>query len=312
MDDHAHILEIAQPGIKKPPFSLRTVGVIHWVLFLVTFGVTFFVGVFHFFSFSGVSSNPSISIWQTLRSHPEILLWGAAYAFSLMGILLVHELGHYIACKKHGISATLPFFIPAPTLVGTFGAIIKIRSPITSRNALIDIGVAGPISGFVVAVPVVSIGILLSRVVEKNPVDGNIHLGVPILFHFLSQLLVKNIGENQDILLHPIAFAGWFGLLATAFNLIPIGQLDGGHILYALFGKKAFRISLVFLFILGLLGIWFWLGWLIWAFMIFIFGIRHPPILEAERLQPIRIFWAIISWVVFFLSFTPAPFALNR
>ncbi len=249
--------------------------------------------------------------WGFLWQHPASWLWGLSYSLPLLGILLVHEMGHFFACRRHGIQATLPHFIPAPTLIGTFGAFIKIRSPFSSKRALFDVGLAGPLAGFLVALPVVAVGISLSHVVERGAQGGGLALGEPLVFTLLGRLLLGEIPAQRDLLLHPMAFAGWFGLLATAFNLFPIGQLDGGHILYAVLGKKkAFGAGIAAVAALVLLGIFFWQGWLLWALIATLIGLRHPPIFEAERLDTKRKVLAAVALLIFILSFTPSPLAL--
>ncbi len=288
---------------------LRTVA-IPGVLFLLTLFFTVIIGVQYHISYYNVVLPAGAGFWGFLLSHPASWLWGLSYSLSLLGILLVHELGHYFACRRHGIVATLPHFIPAPTLIGTFGAFIKIRSPFSSKRALFDVGLAGPLAGFLVALPIVAVGISLSQVVERGVQAGGLTLGEPLAFTLLGRLLLGEIPAQRDLLVHPMAFAGWFGLLATAFNLFPIGQLDGGHILYALLGRKAYYFGIAAVAALVLLGIFFWQGWLLWALIATLIGLRHPPIFEAERLDNRRKLLAAVALLIFILSFTPAPLAL--
>jgi membrane-associated protease RseP (regulator of RpoE activity) len=219
-------------------------------------------------------------------------------------------MGHFFACRRHGIAATLPYFIPAPTLIGTFGALIKIRSPFSSKKALYDVGLAGPLAGFLVALPVIAMGISRSRIIEKVGMSGGMTLGEPLVFTLLGRLLLGEIPAQRDLLVHPMAFAGWFGLLATAFNLFPIGQLDGGHILYALLGKKAYYAGVASIVVLVFLGIFFWQGWLLWALIATLVGLHHPPIFEDERLDPKRKVLAFAALFIFILSFTPVPLSI--
>ena len=220
-------------------------------------------------------------------------------------------MGHFVACRRHGIEATLPHFLPAPTLIGTFGAFIKIRSPFSSKKALFDVGLAGPLAGFLAALPVIAVGISWSRLVEKGTLDGGLTLGEPLLFTLLGRLFLGALPAQRELLVHPMAFAGWFGLLATAFNLFPIGQLDGGHILYALLGKKkAYYAGVASVIVLVILGVVFWQGWLLWALLATLIGLRHPPIFEAERLDAKRKALAVAALLVFVFSFTPAPLSI--
>jgi len=293
-------------GISKKHF------VVNILLFLLTLGFTLIIGVEYHISYHAINLPAGSGFFSFLWRHPAAWLWGFSYSFSLLGILLVHEMGHFFACRCHRIEATLPFFIPAPTLIGTFGAFIKIKSPFSSKKALFDVGLAGPLAGFLVALPVIALGISQSRIVEKGTLETGLTLGEPLVFQLLSRLLLGGLSGQHDLLVHPMAFAGWFGLLATAFNLFPIGQLDGGHILYALLGKKAYYAGVASIAVMVLLGIFFWQGWLFWALIATLIGLRHPPIFEAERLDRKRKILAFVALLIFLLSFTPAPLSLAR
>ncbi|MGD0782120.1 MAG: site-2 protease family protein, partial [Candidatus Aminicenantales bacterium] len=239
---------------------------------------------------------------------PRVLILSAVYAFVLLLILSAHEMGHYWACRRNGLSATLPFFIPAPTLIGTMGAFIRIRSPITRKRAVFDVGAAGPLAGFAVAVPVLGIGMALSKVVPALPRDQSLLFGEPLLVKLFSALLFGRVGAGYDVLLHPVAFAGWVGLLVTAINLFPIGQLDGGHILYAVFGARATAVGRIFLALFIVLGVFFWAGWLLWAVLILILGVKHPMIWdEGAPLGKTRAIRACLVLIIFAVSFIPAP-----
>jgi membrane-associated protease RseP (regulator of RpoE activity) len=282
-------------------------------LFLLTLCFTLVIGVQYHISYHAVTLPPGIGFFGFLWRHPSAWLWGFPYAFSLLAILLVHEMGHFAACRYHRIEATLPFFIPAPTLIGTFGAFIKIKSPFSSKKALFDVGLAGPLAGFLVSLPVIVLGILQSRIVDKGALPSGITMGEPLVFKLISRLALGTAAGQHDILVHPMAFAGWFGLLATAFNLFPIGQLDGGHILYAVLGKKkAYYAGIASIAVLVALGIFYWQGWLFWALIATLVGLRHPPIFEGERLDRKRKIWAFAALLIFLLSFTPAPLSLAR
>ena len=240
--------------------------------------------------------------------NPSHLVRGIPFSFTLMAILLTHEMGHYLASRYHRVAATLPYFIPAPSIIGTFGAFIRMTSPIMNKRALMDIGAAGPIAGFIVAIAAVAVGLKFSTVIETQAVGG-LQLGSPLIFTLISDLTLGPIPENADVLLHPIAFAGWIGLFVTALNLIPIGQLDGGHIVYAIFGRRHRTVSRVMILILVLFGLYGWPGWLLWAVIPLIFGIRHPPLVDADTPldgQRQAIGW--ISLAILILTFTPEPF----
>ncbi|MBF0557203.1 MAG: site-2 protease family protein [Nitrospirae bacterium] len=253
--------------------------------------------------------------------HPGRIIEGLPFAGTLMTILLCHELSHYFASKKNHTVATLPYFIPAPSIFGTFGAFIKMKSPIITRKALIDIGASGPIAGFVVSVAACIIGLSLSKVIPLPPAaagDGALSLGDSLLFSFLSRIVLGPTPEHYDILLHPIAFAGWIGLFVTSLNLIPIGQLDGGHIAYAMLGERhrhVSRILVVVLAVLGLsslLGFSGWEGWLVWAILMLVLGIKHPPVLYWETpLDPRRTVIGLVSLAIFIITFIPSPFKIS-
>lgn len=239
---------------------------------------------------------------------------GLPFSITLLMILLCHEFGHYFMARKHHVDATLPYFIPAPSIIGTFGAVIKMRSPLRSKRALLDIGAAGPLAGVIVAIPSTIIGLFLSEIKTVTGTSGGLSLGSSLLFSFLARISVGSLPENHDIFLHPIAFAGWIGMLVTMLNLLPIGQLDGGHIAYAVLGKRfhqfAAYIILPLLFVLGIIA---WKGWLIWcALLFFVMGTKHPPTLD--EYIPLDRKRKIIGWialVLFVLTFTPSPFQIT-
>ena len=228
-----------------------------------------------------------------------------------MSILGVHELGHYYASRRHNVDATLPYFIPAPSIIGTFGAFIKIKSGITSRKALFDIGLTGPICGFSLALPIFMLGLSLSGTTPVETTEGSLKLGNSILVYLLTKsVFPQGIVEGSEIMLHPIAFAAWIGFWVTALNLLPIGQLDGGHIVYALFPRKHRLISIIVFIALIPLG-YLWLGWLIWALIIFLLlGFGHPPPIDTSTpLDKNRKILGLFAFIIFILIFTPQPFS---
>jgi membrane-associated protease RseP (regulator of RpoE activity) len=237
---------------------------------------------------------------------------GLWYSATVLFILGAHEMGHYLACRRYRIDASLPFFLPAPgTLIGTFGAFIRIRQPIWSKRVLFDIGIAGPIAGFVVAVPALIIGLGLSRVARVPPNFVGLELGEPLLFRMVSWMLWGAVPEGYSLNLHPMALAAWFGLLATLLNLFPIGQLDGGHISYAVFGRRSRVITLGTL-AAAIVLTFVSMSWFVWtilmAVMLFAFGPNHPPTLdEGVPLDPARRWLAVAALAIFVLCFTPAP-----
>ena len=241
------------------------------------------------------------------RLYPGILLQGLPFSLTLLTILLAHEMGHYLACVRYGIDASLPYFLPAPTLIGTLGAFIRIRSPIYTRRALFDVGVAGPIAGFVFLVPALLIGLLFSHVQPGIAIHGDFVFGTPLVLRLLEAIVFPGVPVS-DISLHPVARAAWVGILATALNLLPIGQLDGGHILYSFFGDKHKLLSRIFVAALVPIGlIWRWWSWLIWAVLLALFGLRHPAIFDESPLGTVRNRLGLIAALLLVLCFTLAP-----
>lgn len=229
------------------------------------------------------------------------------FVVSLITILLFHEFGHYFAGKRRGVNMSLPYFIPAPNIVGTFGAIIKSKSPFTNRRDLIEVGAAGPIAGFIIAVIVLVYGLQNVQIVETGSTAGMM-LGDSLLLRFLAWLIVGPIPEGFDFVLSPAAWAGWVGLLVTMLNLLPLGQLDGGHIIYGLAGRYQHRVALMFLAVMAVLGFW-WFGWWFFGFLVFIFGLKHPPTINDSIKLPLHAkIMAYSAIAIFILSFIPVPF----
>ncbi|MGB7621465.1 MAG: site-2 protease family protein [Terriglobia bacterium] len=300
--------EYTHPVSRRPKYWL------HGLLFAGTVFTTLVVGSALALAFQSENSvDPSLHFFLTIFLHPSILLAGVPFSFSLLGILLAHEMGHYVACKIYHIDATLPYFIPAPTLIGTLGAFIRIKGPITNRKALFDIGVAGPIAGFVFAVPALVMSLMFSKVVPMSAVaGGSIAFGDPLILKVAETLVRMKIPDGYELYLHPVTFAAWVGVFATALNLLPIGQLDGGHILYSVFGRRHLLLSRLFLVVLIPLGLKFWPGWLIWAIIMLVLGTRHPRVIDEEvQLGRGRQWVAFVSLVIFILCFTPSPFSFR-
>lgn len=266
----------------------------HVLLFIATFFTTLI---------SGALLNGVIP-WE----EPEKLYRGLPFSLSLLLILMVHELSHYFTSRKHHVSASLPYFIPAPPIIGTFGAIIKMKPPIPDKRSLIDIGASGPIGGFIIAIIACVIGLSLSEVKPAGSLNGGLAFGSSLLFSFLSEIVLNAGPEDYDVMLHPVAFAGWIGLLVTSLNLLPIGQLDGGHIVYALFGEKHGLIAKITIPILIVMGITLWPGWLVWAVLMLVMGYKHPPVVYPHiQLDKNRKIIGWISFAIFILTFTPMP-----
>lgn len=322
MDGDRHSVLLV-PGINHVERSNPWINLLMFALTLISVG---FVG-----SMMNNVYNPPEGIGQ-------LILGGLPFAFSLLAILLAHEFGHYLAARYHRTQVTLPYFIPLPiSLFGTMGAFIRLKEPPKNKRILLDIGIAGPIAGLVVAIPILLLGLSLSRVDTINvapgaglTLEGNSLLyllakymvfgqllpapasyaGVPPLLYWLRYYFTSQplpLG-GVDVLIHPVAWAGWAGLLVTALNLIPAGQLDGGHVLYVLLGKRArllWPIVLIFVAVLG----FFWSGWWLWAFIILLLGrIYAEPLDQITQLDPPRRALALFGIVLFFLVFTPVPF----
>ena len=242
------------------------------------------------------------------------LLLGLPFSLTLMGILLAHELGHYLYCLRYRVSATLPFFIPCPTLIGTLGAFIRIRSPLRSRAILFDIGIAGPIAGFVVALPILFLSLGRSQIAPLGVGFEHIALGYPLIFHIVRKLLVSS-GFGGAIAsvplgrlyLHPVAIAAWVGMFATSLNLLPGGQLDGGHIVFAVSPRAHRTISRLTILALIPMALFFWSGWILWAILLRLSGMRHPAVSEWPKISHGRRWLALFALLILVLTFAPAP-----
>ena len=316
--------EVLVPSEVLPPDSARVLYVgsrrkrywLHILLLVATCFTTLVVGARLEWNFR--QGLPPFSVeeifpvtWAVKGHH---LALGIPFSLTLMLILLAHELGHYLYCVKYKVSATLPFFIPFPTLIGTLGAFIRIRSPLRSRAVLFDIGIAGPIAGFLVAVPVLILSLGLSRPAPFGAAPPDIQLGYPLIFHVVRQLLVTT-GHAQALrglplsrlYLHPVAIAAWVGMFATSLNLLPGGQLDGGHIVFALSPRAHKTISRATIFALIPLALFFWTGWLVWAILLRLSGMRHPAVTEWPELTAGRRWLALAAFGMLILTLAPAP-----
>ncbi|NIR48868.1 site-2 protease family protein [candidate division KSB1 bacterium] len=242
---------------------------------------------------------------------------GLWYGGAIISILLAHEMGHYLMCRKYGIRATLPFFIPFPipfgNPFGTMGAVIKMESRIPSRKALFDVAVAGPLAGLVVTIPCIYYGVQFSQVIEigSRTAENTIFLGESFLYAQISKLAIGTLPENQDVLVHPLAFAGWAGLFVTALNLLPIGQLDGGHVVYALLGRRHKIVATSALVAFAFICVFIYLGWALLLLLIIWFGYHHPPTMDETPIDKKRFAIGILTLIIFLLSFTPEPFKMQ-
>ncbi len=333
------------PVFQNPRRALRPTRrayIKHSIFFAITFCTVLVAGVLEpfgllpaFFSLdpniSGLDfalnfpSYYAIMIVQTIAlilTEPTILDYGLKFALSLLFILMSHELGHYVACRIYGVDATLPYFIPTPPLIGpagTFGAFIRILSPLPSRRATFDIGVAGPIAGFVALIPVAITAFATFRQVGEVPAtipEGTLVFADPLLFHFLA----SSFGIDLRIPMFPNPFysAAWLGLLVTALNLIPAGQLDGGHAVFAVFGERFHywtgRVAFYLMIVLAASGLYFFnspSGILFAVLLGVMLRIKHPAPLDDAPLDTKRIIIAIVTLLVFILSFTPFPIQIR-
>ncbi len=276
------------------------------LLFLFTVFTVLWAGAYQ------TNTNPLVGPWNFLVDDPGSLWKGIPFAATLLGILVTHEFGHYVLSRLHGVPTSLPLFMPGlPHFVGTFGAIIRMRAPLTDRRALFDIGVAGPIAGFVVAVVALVIGLRLSTVV---PIQGNygMHLGEPLLLQFASWVVIGPLSPTADVILHPVGFAAWFGLFITSLNLLPIGQLDGGHVAYALLGERQRSVAVALIPVLMVFGWIGWKGWFLWVGLAGLMGLAHPPVRNPGReLGAARVLIGWIALLIFAVTFSWEPFILR-
>jgi membrane-associated protease RseP (regulator of RpoE activity) len=279
---------------------------LHVLLFVLTIATTTYAGIGHYLAFRADFLPNAVDL------STRLIAPGLYYCVTILAILGCHELGHYFACRYYDVDASLPFFLPVPTpLTGTLGAFIRIREPIPTKRMLFDIGIAGPLAGFAVAVPALLLGISMSHVV-KLPADFvGLELGEPLLFKAASWLTWGSVPDGYSLNLHPIAFAAWFGLLATALNLLPVGQLDGGHICYAVFGRRSTYVTIVMVPVAIALS-FLSASWIVWTLlmvvMLFVFGPRHPRTMDEDiPLDPVRRWLALVALIILALCFTPAP-----
>lgn len=282
---------------------------LHSLLLLLTFVTTTVVGAGLAQGFT--TNQPfafdfDVSGYARVFHDPAFLISGLPFSLTLLTILMAHEMGHYLAARYYQVNVTLPFFIPAPTLIGTMGAFIRLRSPLLSRRMLFDIGIAGPIAGFLALILPLAIGMSLSRVVPGIVRSGDLVFGNPLILKLFESIWFPGVSAS-DISLHPMVRAVWAGLLATALNLLPIGQLDGGHVLYAFVGERAKWLSRFFVLMLVGLGIFFAYSWLVWALVLFLLGMKHPSIYDPRPLGRTRAWLGLAALVIFVLSFTPTP-----
>jgi membrane-associated protease RseP (regulator of RpoE activity) len=287
---------------------------LHGLLYLLTFFTTSALGSRLAFNFAhnlaAFDLERDFSVWLDIWHNPGQLPDGLPYSLTLLAILTAHELGHWCACYYHGIDASLPFFLPAPTFIGTFGAFIRFRSAVKDRRELFDVGVAGPLAGFVFAVPALGFGLALSKVVPGLGAQSEVQFGMPLLIRAIAGWLFDG-AVPADVYLHPVAQAAWVGLFATSLNLLPIGQLDGGHIIYACFGERHRWVSIAAIGVIALLGFLYW-PWWAWAVVLYFLGRKHFFVFDTGGLGRGRAMVALLALLLFVVCFIPAPVLYNN
>ena len=282
----------------------------HLLLFLGTFVTTTIVGGAHYASYISEFGRAPLDVnWG-------LLVGGLPYSLGVLGILGAHEMGHYIACRYYRLDASLPYFLPFLLpfdgfQTGTLGAVIRIRSVFATRAVLFDVGVAGPIAGFVVLVPVLFAGLAMSQILPLPTTGGGVYLGEPLLFKWATWLVLGPVEEGFGLNAHPMVFASWFGMLATALNLLPFGQLDGGHITYATLGRMSTPISILTVGTAVAMTFistsWIFLT-VMMVVMLAVLGPRHPRVIyESEPLGPGRLLLAVVALAILAICFTPVP-----
>jgi len=282
-------------GVKE--VAARKIPILNIVLFAVTLVTMFLAPALLTFSFD-------------YFRHPGAIVARIEFTLALIIILLCHEFGHYLAGRRRGVLMSLPYFIPAPNIVGTFGAIIRSRSPFTNRRDLLEVGAAGPIAGFIISIIALAIGLYTAQVIPVAT-EGMMSLGDSLLIKFLSWIIIGPIPAGFQPALPEVGIAGWFGMLLTMINLLPLGQLDGGHVIYGLIGQNQHNLGKFFILPLAILGFW-WPGWWIFGVLVLFFGIKHPPTInDSMPLSPAARIMGYAAILIFIISFVPVPFIFD-
>ncbi|MBI3940892.1 MAG: site-2 protease family protein [Acidobacteria bacterium] len=282
------------------------------MLFGLTIFTTLLAGIFMQVGFLRQAGIRTPALTVSFLLSPEAWWLGIPFSVTLLAILMAHEMGHFLMCRYYGIDATYPYVLPAPPLLnpfGTFGAVIRIKSPFGDSRQLFDVGVAGPLAGFAVLMPALIIGLNLSTVYRGTITSGAYEFGEPFLFRWLSRVIFAD--PNVQINLHPVGFAAWFGMLATSLNLLPIGQLDGGHLAFAIAGPKAHRwisgATLVFLVLISLSALPM-PGYLLFGMVLVFIGLKHPrPLHEGPQIGGSRTVLALLAVLIFIITFIVVP-----
>ena len=296
--------------VPEPPRRFQHVLWKHVVLFVLTLATTTLMGAEHYAAFVSEFGTRTVNLDWALIAHG---LW---YSLTILAILGTHEMGHYVACRLYRVDATLPYFLPLPPpfWTGTLGAVIRIREAFPNRTVLFDIGVAGPIAGFLTLVPALFYGLSLSTIVPAPAQTAQlIYLGEPLLFKAATWIMFGTVADGYTLNMHPVVFASWFGMLATALNLLPFGQLDGGHITYATLGRWSTPISVATVataVVMSFISTSWMVMTVMMLVMLIVLGPRHPRVIyEFEPLGPGRRLVAVLALVILVLCFTPVPLA---
>lgn len=305
-----------QVFVAAPPVRRRWW--LHILLLMLTLATTLVVGARLQYNFlhnlpAFTTDNVALPLFPVrwIAQQPSRLFMGIPFSLTLLGILLAHEMGHFVVAERNGVYATLPYFVPAPTLIGTFGALIRIKSAIPSRKALFDIGIAGPIAGFLVALPILLWGLALSKPMPPGTPSSALEFGYPLIFTLFHHWLVSvthHAGSLNALYLHPVGIAAWVGMFATALNLLPGGQFDGGHIVYAVAPRAHKWATRTTIGVLIPLGAYFWMGWWVWALILAFTGMRHPNVAPWPDIGPERRWLALTAVAMLVLTLVVAPF----
>lgn len=308
------LLDLPAGPPPPPKTSPSSWGKASFLLLLTTFSTTTLGALWH--RADGIPADEALwaspSAIAEVWSNPSLVLAGLTYSLPLIFILLCHEMGHYLACRYYHLPATPPFFLPAPVGLGTFGAFIRIKAPIRRKRELFDVGIAGPLAGFVALVPFLFYGIANSKLrvfeaVSEELGEPMLVLGTNLATQWTIQIFHGVLPAGTGLDLHPVALAAWVGLLATALNLLPLGQLDGGHLFYAVAGRWQRRLAWPLWGLLALAG-FRWPVWWAWCVFLLIIGLRHPPVWdENEPLDPTRRLLAVATLLIFLVSFMIMP-----
>jgi len=317
-------LEYYRPLPLPAPPAPRQRYWLHALLLLTTCFTTLVMGAHMQYNFQqgrpALSFEDATGFWtffpaNWVYTHPARLLEGLPFMAAVMLFFLAHEMGHYLYCRYYGVYATLPFFIPMPTPIGTMGAVILIRSRIRSRTALFDIGIAGPIAGFVVALSVLIVSLAWSKPIHSGTAPAEYELGYPLIFYLLQHSFASLAVLHgpaalplNRLLLHPMAIAAWVGMFATSLNLLPGGQLDGGHIIFSIAPKAHKVVSRLTILILLPMAYYLWTGWFLWAILLQLSSLRHPQVAEWPKVSGARMWLAAFALLMLVLTLTPAPF----